>query len=133
MKLFDFYITSEDIDKKYFERKWLGPEFREIIIAFKNSNELCYKHADQREVSLGKGTIENLGYVRHYGKAISVEEWEKTCDYYGKHFPQYSEKWEKRKGKAVHNGVSDFGNKLISWKEKSRKDSYWWQDKQTKA
>lgn len=70
---------------------------------------------------MGKGTIENLGYVRHYGKAISVEEWEKTCDYYGKHFPQYSEKWEKRKGKAVHNGVSDFGNKLISWKEKEQK------------
>ena len=121
MKLFDFYITPEDIDKKYYERKWLGPEFREIIMAFKNSNELCYAHADQREVSLGKGTIKNLGYVKHYGKAISIEEWEKTCDYYGNHFPQYSEKWKKRKGKAVHINTSDFGNNLISWNEKEEK------------
>lgn len=121
MKLFDFYITADDIDKKYYERKWLGPEFREIIMAFKNSNELCYDHPDQREVTLGKGIIENLGYVRHYGKAISVEEWEKTCDYYGNHFPQYSEKWKRRKGKAVHISVSDFGNNLISWDEKEEK------------
>lgn len=121
MKLFDFYITPEDIDKKYFERKWLGPEFREIIMAFKNSTKLRYEHLDQREVSIDRGTIEYLGYVKHYGKAISIEEWEKTCEYYGNHFPQYSEKWINRKGKAVHNGVSDFGNKLIFWQEKEQK------------
>jgi tetratricopeptide (TPR) repeat protein len=122
MKLFDFYITGEDVDKKYNERMWLGPEFREIIMAFKNADSLIYEHPDQREVSLGRRSkIINDGFVKHYGKAISVDEWEKTCDYYANHFPKYSEKWKKRKGKAIHNGTSDFGNDLIVWCEKELK------------
>ncbi len=122
MKLFDFYITPEDAEKKYNERLWHGPEYREIIMAFKNSDALRYEHPDQREVSLGKTSkIVDDGFVKHYGKAISVDEWEKTCDYYANHFPKYSEKWKKRKGKAIHNGVSDFGNELILWCEKELK------------
>jgi glycosyltransferase involved in cell wall biosynthesis len=31
MKLFDFYITKEDVDKSYKERKWLGCEYRRKI------------------------------------------------------------------------------------------------------
>ena len=118
MKLFDFYITPEDIDKKYTERKFLGPEYREIIMAFKNSNQLRYENADQREVSLGDGIIINEGFVKHFGKAISIDEWEKTCEYYSNHFPKYSKKWNERKGKAIHYGVSDFENELITWVEK---------------
>ncbi len=122
MKLFDYYITPEDVDKPYYERTKIGPEYRKIIIAFRNLPTLEYKFMDQREVWLGtEGKILEDGYVKHYGKAISVEEWEKTCDYYSKYFPKYSEKWEKRRGKAVHDGVSDFGNPLISWEEKESK------------
>lgn len=122
MKLFDFYITPEDVAKPYYERKKIGPEYRKIIMAFRNLPTLEYKYMDQREVVLGKeGVIAEEGYVRHYGKAVSVEEWEKTCDYYANHFPKYSEKWKKRKGKAIHHNVSDFGNPLITWDEKEIK------------
>lgn len=121
MKLFDFYITAEDENKNYFDRKWIGPEYRKIIMAFRNTDEIKYEMPDQREVIIGKGKILDDGFVKHYGKAISVEEWEKTCEYYSKYFPKYAEKWEKRKGKAVHYGFSDFGNPLITWEEKEEK------------
>lgn len=121
MKLFDFYITKEDVDKKYSERKWLGPEYRKIVIAFKNSHELVYKTLDQREVILPKKKkILDSGYVRHYGKAISLDVWEQTCDYYIQYFEKYADKWKARKGKAVHD-KSDFGNELILWHEKENK------------
>ena len=122
MKLFDFYITPEDVNKPYTEREKLGPEYRKIIMAFRNLPTLAYKYLDQREVALGiEGKILDEGYVKHYGKAISVEEWEKTCDYYSNHFPMYAEKWKKRKGRAIHSKFSDFGNELITWEEKDEK------------
>ncbi len=121
MKLFDFYITEEDKDKTYIDREWLGPEYREIIMAFKNSKELKYYRPIQREATLpANSIILYKGFVRHYGKAISIEEWEETCDYYIKYFEKYSAKWAQRKGKAIHS-ISDFGCKLIKWDEKELK------------
>ena len=121
MKLFDFYITHEDVDKGYNERKWLGPEYRKIVIAFKNSPELIYKTLDQREVILPKKKkILDSGYVKHYGKAISIDVWEQTCDYYIEYFDKYADKWKARKGKAIHE-KSDFSNDLIQWHEKESK------------
>jgi len=32
-------------------------------------------------------------------------------------YPKFRKKWEKRKGKAIHN-KSDFGNPLIKWKDR---------------
>lgn len=122
MRLFDFYITKEDVNEPYYNRKYIGPEYRDILIAFRNLPTLRYDTLDQREVTLGtEGKVIQEGFVRHYGKAVSVEEWEKTCEYYSKYFPMYSEKWEKRKGKAIHNKYSDFGNELITWDEKEQK------------
>ena len=101
-KLFDFYITNEDAHKHYTERTWIGPEYRSIVFFFKNSPDLSYDKPDQRIVNLpDAGRIVFSGMIKHYGKAISVEEWEKTCDYYIEHWPKYSEKWRHRKGKAV--------------------------------
>ena len=122
MKLFDFYITKNDIDKKYSERKYLGPEYRKIIMAFRVGNTIGYFHNDQRECELKKNSkILEDGFVKHYGKAISIEEWETTCDYYSKYFPiSYQKKWLNRKGKAIHE-VSDFGLKLIEWKDIKKK------------
>ena len=61
------------------------------------------------------------GYCRHYGKAISVEEWEAACDDYERWFPEpYRSNWRSRKGNAVH-AESDFGRPLYTWDEvKSR-------------
>lgn len=126
MKLFDFYITEEDKDLIYMPgddlaklRKYCGPEYRKIVMFFRNTPFLRYYLPDQREVfHIGK-TLHS-GYVRHYGKSISIEQWERTCDYYIQHFPKYAEKWKKRKGKAIHN-LSDFGRELITWDEKDEK------------
>jgi len=121
MKLFDFYITQEDVDEIFYKRKWMGPEYREIIFAFRNLPNLSYTEPDQREVNLGaSGKIFNAGFVKHFGKALSVQRWERKCEYYASHFPRYSEKWNLRKGKAIHT-ESDFGFALITWEEKEVK------------
>lgn len=118
MKLFDFYITEEDKDKNYTERKYIGPEYREILMMYRNLPDIKYEFLDQREMILPKtAKIINTGYVKHYGKAISVQEWEKTCDYYSQWAEPYKTKWTNRKGKAVHT-KSDFGADLIEWGEK---------------
>ena len=62
------------------------------------------------------------GFVRHYGKAISIEEWERTCDYYinvrwSDRMPELRDRWKQRKGKAIHT-KSDFGRKLITWENR---------------
>lgn len=118
MKLFDFYITEEDVDKRYDERRWMGPEYREILMMYRNLPGIKFQHRDQREMRLrGNVNILRAGYVRHYGKAISVDEWEATCDYYAEWPEPYSTKWKNRRGKAVHS-KSDFGRPLILWEEK---------------
>ncbi len=119
MKLFDFYITEEDKDLDYTHRKWIGPEYREILFSFRNNPNLIYHKRDQREVSLPKDAkILKAGFVKHYGKAISIQQWEETCDYYANYFnDNYKEKWLARKGKAIHT-VSDFNKPLITWNQK---------------
>jgi len=121
LSLFDFYITPEDVDKSYKYRKKMGPEYRDIMMLFRYDPSIIFKKSD-REPSLPSGYRRIVdGYVKHYGKAISVEEWEATCDYYDKNMrAQYGDKWAKRKGKAVHT-ESDFGLPLITWKEKEKK------------
>tara|TARA_R110001606_G_scaffold14319_2_gene60681 strand:+ start:21126 stop:21869 length:744 start_codon:yes stop_codon:yes gene_type:complete len=121
MRLFDFYITEEDKDLHYSKRTKLGPEYRDILFMFKNSHALGYFHRDQRECNMRPGTrIGVAGYVKHYGKSISVQQWEDTCEYYATAFPKYAAKWNARRGKAIHT-ESDFGYPLITWDEKEAK------------
>lgn len=121
-KLFDIYITPEDVDKPYIEREWVGPEFRTITMFFRNSRALSYSQPDQRIVTLAPNARTVVaGYIKHFGKGLSVEHWEETCDYYIKHWPKYSAKWQLRKGKAVHDFVSDFNNPLIKWSDRDEK------------
>ena len=121
MKLFDFYITADDARQSYRERRWMGPEYRPIIIAYRNLPTLRFRHLDQREVELGtEGRIVERGFVKHYGKAISIEQWEETCNYYSAYFPVYAAKWNARRGKAIHT-LSDFGRDLIRWEDKEDK------------
>ncbi|HAN19629.1 MAG: hypothetical protein A2X13_14685 [Bacteroidetes bacterium GWC2_33_15] len=121
MKLFDFYITPEDVNLHYSERKYCGQEYRNILMAFRNLKTLDYSSPDQREIHLrSSGQVLNIGYVKHYGKGISVEQWEDTCNYYANHFPKYAKKWKARKGKAIHT-TSSFGSKLILWEQRISK------------
>lgn len=121
-RLFDFYITPEDINFRYDERQWIGPEFRTIDFFFRKQPGLKYHLPDQRAVTLPDtvGDVPIHGDIKHYGKGFSVKEWEKTCDYYIKFWPKYADKWRRRKGKAVHENMkSDFGNPLIKWKDRN--------------
>lgn len=122
-KLYDIYITPEDVDKSHNEREWVGPEFRTIVMFFRNSQWLSYDMPDQRIVNLEPNIqIPIAGYVKHFGKGLSVQHWEETCDYYINFWPKYADKWSRRKGKAVkHDYLSDFGNPLIKWEEREAK------------
>lgn len=119
-RLYDFYITPEDVDVPYKKREWIGPEYRTIPFFFRNSSYLKYHLPDQRIVTMQEGIqIPIHGDIKHYGKGFSVKHWEDTCDYYIRFWPKYSDKWRKRKGMAIHSDyLSDFGNKLIKWNDR---------------
>lgn len=116
-RLYDVYITPKDKKYHYKDRKWVGPEFRTIVMFFRNSAFISYDKPDQRIVNLGPhAKIAVDGIIKHYGKGFSEKHWDNTCDYYIDHWPKYSEKWKKRKGKAVkYDHKSDFGNTLIEF------------------
>ena len=122
MRLFDFYITPEDEQGTYVDRRWIGPEYRDMIIAWRGDISARFQYAIQREPMLRSGFSLRDGWVKHYGKAISVEHWDAKCDYYANNFPkEYSDKWSSRRGKAVHREMlSDFGRPLITWDQKER-------------
>ena len=85
---------------------------------FKETPKLLFN----QRVPLNHGNPELAGYVKHYGKAISISEWEKTCKYYIYHRwaginKKLLNRWMQRVGNAIHN-KSDFGNDLIKWKDK---------------
>lgn len=122
-RLFDVYITPEDVDKLYKDRNWVGPEFRTIIFFFRNHQDLRYHLPDQRVVTLPQDDrlIPIHGAIKHYGKGFSVDQWQETCYYYIKYWPKYSDKWRQRLGKAVkYDMCSDFGNPLIHWRDKDK-------------
>ncbi len=121
LRLFDFYITPEDQNKPWNFRTWIGPEYRDILMMFRA--QMVESFMD-REPLLKYGNQElRAGFVKHYGKAKSVHEWEETCNYYGNHLPEpYRSKWLSRKGKAVkHDYCSDFGSNLIKWDDREEK------------
>jgi len=124
LRLFDFYITEKDKNKKWHERKFMGCEYRDILMLFKPHPDVKFYQREPRLPS--KYKIEKAGFVKHYGKAISIEEWEKKCEYYtnergdDKKFKKFKNKWEERKGKAIHS-ESDFGTPLIQWHERIAK------------
>lgn len=120
-RLFDGYMT-EECSMEYLHgrledlpRMW-GPERRDITMLFRKEQSR-YLGLDQREpVVNGHIEVANV-YVKHFGKCLSVNHWEDTCDYYATYFPEpYKSKWEARKGKAIHT-MSDFGRELYSWDE----------------
>ena len=124
VSLFDAYITADDKDayKKGMPllnfRKCFGPERRDIIMLWRaNFEDIIFVGTDSREPIYGSGRkCVTRFYCQHYGKSLSIEHWEETCNYYINHFPYkpYGEKWERRKGKAVHT-ESDFGLPLYQW------------------
>ena len=121
VRLFDAYLTPYDhapyrADLKLLNfRKYFGPEQRDILMLWRNLPEIGFAEGDGRTPH-GMRRIRIDLRCQHYGKSLSVEHWEETCDYYIRHFPYetYGKKWEARKGKAIHT-ESDFGRPLYAW------------------
>lgn len=121
ISLFDAYMTATD--KTAFRkdqsllnfRQCFGPECRNILVLWKNTAEVEYRGLDAREPTVS-GNVAVQFHCQHYGKSLSVEHWEATCEYYVNHFPYdpYGKKWEARRGKAIHD-LSDFGRPLFRW------------------
>jgi hypothetical protein len=123
VKLFDAYITPEDREPYRPERpllhfrRFYGPEQRDILMLWRNRPEIGFAEGDGR-TPRGMSQVKTDLYCQHYGKSLSVEHWEETCDYYIRHFPYetYGRKWRARKGQAVHT-KSDFERPLYEWGE----------------
>ena len=123
VKLFDAYMTPEDHAPYRAElpllnfRKFYGPEERDILMLWRNRPEIVFAEGDGR-TPRGMARVKTDLYCQHYGKSLSVEHWEETCDYYIRHFPfdTYGKKWTERKGQAIHT-ESDFKRPLYEWGE----------------
>jgi glycosyltransferase involved in cell wall biosynthesis len=121
IQLFDAYMTDGD-DHPYPGstsltnfRRLFGPERRDILMLWKNSDSVHYTGLDAREPVV-QGRAESRFFCQHYGKSLSYAHWEATCDYYVNHFPfeSYGKKWSERRGKALHSR-SDFDSPLFEW------------------
>jgi glycosyltransferase involved in cell wall biosynthesis len=123
VQLFDAYMTPGD-HAPYRPgrellgfRRFFGPEQRDILMLWRNRPEVVFAQHHAREPG-GVERVETGLYCQHYGKSLSVEHWEETCDYYMRHFPfdTYGRKWSDRKGRAIHT-ESDFMRPLYEWGE----------------
>lgn len=121
VRLFDAYMTRDDQEpfsagqRLLGFRKFFGPERRDILMLWRNLPRVRYEGLDAREPA-GVDRIVTAFYCQHYGKSVSVEQWEETCNYYVEHFPfeTYGQKWLARRGKAIHD-QSDFARPLVQW------------------
>lgn len=121
VQLFDAYMTTDD-QTPYAQgqrllnfRRFFGPERRDILMLWRNNFHVRYKGQDAREPTGVEKAIVQF-HCQHYGKSISIAQWEETCNYYLKHFPAetYGAKWLARKGLAIHE-KSDFSRDLFPW------------------
>jgi len=120
ISLFDAYLTKEDHrpytgGELFNSRNFFGTECRNILMLWRNKPEIGFWGRDAREPWVD-GKIITRFYCQHYGKAISVKDWEAKCQFYEKYFPKYKKKWAERKGKAIHT-KSNFGGSLGSWED----------------
>ena len=121
IQLFDAYLTPHDCvpyrpgQELLGFRRFYGPERRDILMLWRNRPEVFFAEGHEREPG-GISRLRTDLYCQHYGKSLSVEHWEETCDYYIKHFPfeTYGRKWLARKGRAIHT-ESDFMRPLYEW------------------
>jgi hypothetical protein len=121
VQLFDAYMTEDDHapfgpGRQLLDfRRYFGPERRDILMFWRNKPKIHFAEYHAREPG-GLEVITTDLYCQHYGKSLSLDHWEETCDYYIKHFPYetYGKKWTERKGKGVHT-QSDFQRPLYEW------------------
>jgi glycosyltransferase involved in cell wall biosynthesis len=123
IQLFDAYMTPGDhapyqSDRELLDfRRFFGPERRDILMLWRNRLEIIFEKHHAREPGGLERVVTGL-YCQHYGKSLSVDHWEETCEYYMRHFPfdTYGQKWRDRKGRAIHT-ESDFMRPLYEWSD----------------
>lgn len=128
-RLFDGYMSRER-NEPYrsgrltdLPRMW-GPEYRDILMLFR-ADKAQYEGLDRREPIIKSNVSPCEIRVKHYGKCLSIDHWEDTCNYYSRYFPaRYKRKWEARKGKAIHIR-SDFNHPLFTWHDLMQIPSSW--------
>lgn len=129
-RLFDSYLTKDNCepykqgDNLENLRKWWGPEMREIGFLFKKDANYDIEIPSCRQPQIKNENKIVDGFVKHYGKSISVDQWEEACSYYEESVPQLSEKWKSRKGKAIHE-QSDFDRDLYEWNQLINNPDLW--------
>ena len=123
LESYDTYITPEDKDVSewnFSQREWVSREFQLAPYFYSCRIPLEFYKPDQRNIDLPVGSRYKLaGKVRHWGKGLSVNLWEKKCQYYAQTFgPKYAEKWLSRVGQAVKEDYkSDYGLPLVKWSD----------------
>jgi glycosyltransferase involved in cell wall biosynthesis len=120
-ELYDFYITEKDKNHKYKGditkiRPFCGTEYRIQEIIFRNIPQVFVPDFAHREFyGFQKNRVLYSNYkIRHYGKAKTIKDFDRKIDFYIKYRQSYRQKMKKRKGKAVHSNLSDFG-KIVLW------------------
>jgi hypothetical protein len=100
-------------DKLMNFRKYFDTLKREIPFIF-NANARYIGVACERYPQLDQTqNVQNIGFVQHYGKSLSQDHWQETCDYYAKNLPEYAEKWEARKKESgIANAID-----CVTWEE----------------
>ena len=123
-RLWDYYITPDDEHLSAWEmteRQWIGPEFREIVMAAWSGVIIGWHNRPPTLAGASACVHPDAGDVKHYGKAVSVEEHEATVEYYCRFQPEaFRAKWEARRGKAVKKDfTSDFYyTDLCTWDQR---------------
>jgi hypothetical protein len=120
VRRFDAYLTPDDqmpvkeCEQLLNRRRSFGPEYRAILMLWRNSPQVKFCDSDTRQPKGIEPVVIHF-HCQSYGKAISVEQWEKTSDLAG-NFPYdtHGYKSEKRKGQAIRT-FSDFGRPLFEW------------------
>ena len=121
VRLFDAYMTPDDHAPYQPNRallgfrRFFGPEQRDILMLWRNRPGVFFGKQHAREPG-GVERVQTDLYCQHYGKSLSIDHWEETCDYYVRHFPfeTYGRKWLDRKGRGIHT-QSDFMRPLFEW------------------
>jgi glycosyltransferase involved in cell wall biosynthesis len=131
-RLFDGYMTRthrepyRNGELENLPRLW-GPEYRDILMMFRTDERVTrFVGRDQRAPRVAGPVVRATPvYVKHFGKCISVRQWEETCDYYATYFSKrYRKKWLARKGKAIHT-LSDFDRTLYTWRQLMERTDSW--------
>jgi hypothetical protein len=111
----DDYIPYQPGQQLLVFRRFYGAEQRDILMLWRNRSEVYFAEGHERQPG-GIGRVRTNLCCQHYGKSLSVEHWEETCDYYIKHFPFQNVRTEMaRPQRAAIHSQSDFMRPLYEW------------------